>query len=57
MDRIKLSLDSVQVESFSTHSVQAASDDAAYISQCTSCPTQVDARCTCRVGRDGMICA
>ena len=55
MDRIKLSLDSVQVESFSTQSVQA-SDNAEYISQCTSCPTQVDARCTCRVGRDGMIC-
>ena len=56
MDRIKLSLDSVQVESFSTHSVRAASDDA-FISQCTSCPTQIDARCTCQVGRDGMICA
>ena len=52
MDRIKLSLDSVRVETFSTHSPEVASNDAAVISQCTSCPTYVDARCTC-FGRDG----
>lgn len=52
MDRIKLSLDSVRVESFSTNSPQADFGDAAVISECTSCPTYVDRRCTC-FGRDG----
>lgn len=55
MDRRKLSLDSVRVESFSTEPMEATSNEAAVISQCTSCPTYVDARCTC-FGREGLAC-
>ncbi|MBV9108949.1 MAG: hypothetical protein JO306_06060 [Gemmatimonadetes bacterium] len=47
MERTRLSIEKLEVETFAVSADDSAAAGEAKISMCTSCPTRVDAACTC----------